>query len=220
MFFWKAKFSLIYGIINFNKEVITMPNKRRSRAEMKRVYMMRRLIALLILVLLVTIIITRCSKKKTNDKETETGSNVQIENQTVGENQVVGNVADPALESGPGLNQSQEDDLNKRLLDEEEKLQKDYETYAVVSLDKDNKAYSFSLKEDYKNLVLDRESEEVKEDFNQFWENFKYKLKESSLSLTEFLEPGIELQILDPSDNTTVILLISDGAEIFDRTGE
>lgn len=195
-----------------------MPNKRRSKAEMKKVYMIRRLVALLILVLLVTLIITRCSKKKT--KESDTGSNVQIENQTVGENQVVGNVADPALESGQGLNQTQEDDLNKRLLDEEENLQKDYETYAVVSLDKDNKAYSFTLKEEYKNLVLDRESEEVKEEFNQFWENFKYKLKESSLSLTEFLEPGIELQILDPTDNTTVILLISDGAEIFDRTGE
>lgn len=180
--------------------------------------MIRRLVALLILVLLVTLIITRCSKKKT--KDSDTGSNVQIENQTVGENQVVGNVADPALESGQGLNQTQEDDLNKRLLDEEENLQKDYETYAVVSLDKDNKAYSFTLKEEYKNLVLDRESEEVKEEFNQFWENFKYKLKESSLSLTEFLEPGIELQILDPTDNTTVILLISDGAEIFDRTGE
>lgn len=195
-----------------------MPNKRRSKAEMKKVYMIRRLVALLILVLLVTLIITRCSKKKT--KDSDTGSNVQIENQTVGENQVVGNVADPALESGQGLNQTQEDDLNKRLLDEEENLQKDYETYAVVSLDKDNKAYSFTLKEEYKNLVLDRESEEVKEEFNQFWENFKYKLKESSLSLTEFLEPGIELQILDPTDNTTVILLISDGAEIFDRTGE
>ncbi len=195
-----------------------MPNKRRSKAEMKKVYMIRRLVALLILVLLVTLIITRCSKKKT--KDSDTGSNVQIENQTVGENQVVGNVADPALESGQGLNQTQEDDLNNRLLDEEENLQKDYETYAVVSLDKDNKAYSFTLKEEYKNLVLDRESEEVKEEFNQFWENFKYKLKESSLSLTEFLEPGIELQILDPTDNTTVILLISDGAEIFDRTGE
>ena len=195
-----------------------MPNKRRSKAEMKKVYMIRRLVALLILVLLVTLIITRCSKKKT--KDSDTGSNVQIENQTVGENQVVGNVADPALESGQGLNQTQEDDLNKRLLDEEENLQKDYETYAVVSLDKDNKAYSFTLKEEYKNLVLDRESEEVKEEFNQFWENFKYKLKESSLSLTEFLEPGIELQILDPTDNTTVILLISDGAEIFVRTGE
>lgn len=195
-----------------------MPNKRRSKAEMKKVYMIRRLVALLILVLLVTLIITRCSKKKT--KESDTGSNVQIENQTVGENQVVGNVADPALESGQGLNHTQEDDLNKRLLDEEENLQKDYETYAVVSLDKDNKAYSFTLKEEYKNLVLNRESEEVKEEFNQFWENFKYKLKESSLSLTEFLEPGIELQILDPTDNTTVILLISDGAEIFDRTGE
>lgn len=195
-----------------------MPNKRRSKAEMKKVYMIRRLVALLILVLLVTLIITRCSKKKT--KDSDTGSNVQIENQTVGENQVVGNVADPALESGQGLNQTQEDDLNKRLIDEEENLQKDYETYAVVSLDKDNKAYSFTLKEEYKNLVLDRESEEVKEEFNQFWENFKYKLKESSLSLTEFLEPGIELQILDPTDNTTVILLISDGAEIFDRTGE
>lgn len=195
-----------------------MPNKRRSKAEMQRIYLMRRLVALLILVLLVTTIISRCSKKKT--KDSDTGSNVQIENQTVGENQVVGNVADPALSPESNLNQTQEDDLNKRLLDEEENLQKDYETYAVVSLDKDNKAYSFTLKEEYKNLVLDRESEEVKEDFNQFWENFKYKLKESSLSLTEFLEPGIELQILDPTDNTTVILLISDGAEIFDRTGE
>lgn len=218
MFFLKANFFLIYGIIKANKEVITMPNKRRSKAEMQRIYRIRRLVALLILVLLVTTIISRCSKKKT--KDSVTGSNVQIENQTVGENQVVGNVADPALENGQGLNQTHEDDLNKRLLDEEENLQKDYETYAVVSLDKDNKAYSFTLKEEYKNLVLDRESEEVKEDFNQFWENFKYKLKESSLSLTEFLEPGIELQILDPTDNTTVILLISDGAEIFDRTGE
>lgn len=195
-----------------------MPNNRRSKAEMKRVYLMRRLVALLVLVLILTTIISRCTKKKDDTKET--GTNNQVENQTVGENQVVGNVTDPALNTDTNLNEAQEDDLNKRLLEEEEKLQKDYETYAVVSLDKDNKAYSFTLKEEYKNLVLDRESEEVKEDFNQFWENFKYKLKESSLSLTEFLEPGIELQILDPSDNTTVILLISDGAEIFDRTGE
>lgn len=195
-----------------------MPNNRRSKAEMKRVYLMRRLVALLVLVLILTTIISRCTKKKDDTKET--GTNTQVENQTVGENQVVGNVTDPALNTDTNLNQAQEDDLNRRLLDEEEKLQKDYETYAVVSLDKDNKAYSFTLKEEYKNLVLDRESEEVKEDFNQFWENFKYKLKESSLSLTEFLEPGIELQILDPTDNTTVILLISDGAEIFDRTGE
>lgn len=195
-----------------------MANKRRSKAEMKRVYLMRRLVALLVLVLIITTIISRCTKKKDDTKET--GTNTQVENQTLGENQVVGNVTDPALNTDTNLNQAQEDDLNKRLLDEEEKLQKDYETYAVVSLDKDNKAYSFTLKEEYKNLVLDRESEEVKEDFNQFWENFKYKLKESSLSLTEFLEPGIEFQILDPSDNTTVILLISDGAEIFDRTGE
>lgn len=195
-----------------------MSNRKKTKAEMKKIYFMRRLVALLVLVLIITLIATRCVKRS-SEKE---GNPNSLENQPIGENQVVGNVNDPNLENPTDLNNNsdEEDDLNRRLAEEETNLQKDYETYAQVTLDKENKAYLFNLKDEYRDLVLNRESEEVKEDFKQFWENFKYKLKESSTNLSEFLEPGIELQILDPIDDATVILMISDGAELFDRTAE
>ncbi|MDO5027774.1 MAG: hypothetical protein Q4E36_00795 [Bacillota bacterium] len=195
-----------------------MTNRKKSKSEMKKIYFMRRLIALLILALIVVLIATRCGKTDSDPKE---NSN-KTQNQILGENQVEGNVSDPNLENQKDQNKSpdQEDNLNQRLEEEEEKLQKDYQTYAEVSLEKENKTYHFSLKDDYKDLVENRENPENQEDFNQFWENFKFKLKESSTKLTEFIEPGIELQVLDPKDKTTVILMISDGAELFDRTSE
>lgn len=191
-----------------------MPNMRKSKSELRQVYIIRRTIAIIVLLVICLLVFFMCNRKKDS---TTANSNNNTNTVTINPEENVNtknNTENKEKETTNNLNAS----LNEVLLSNEKELQTQYQDYATVSYDSENKAFFFTFNDKTKDIVLQRESEEGKEAFKQFWENFKFELKKTSETLSENVEPGIELHVLNPVDNTSVLLLMQDGAEIFDQT--
>lgn len=207
-----------------------MGNRRRSKAEMKRVYFMRRLVAILLIVIIVAVIYTRCSKDDTPENNTgvesttdmnETQPNyVEIDNNT--EPIVPGNIENEDntnIETGAETDNENPDmsgeELTNALEENERKIKEDYEEYADVRYEGVDHTFYFEFNGETEEMVSDREN---RDDFSQFFENFRYDLVKTSETLAETVEPGIKLLVVDPKDDIGTLLLIQDGSVIFDAT--
>lgn len=195
--------------------------RRKSKSNMKQIYLIRRTVALLIIVLILIAIFTKCSNKNNDNTTIENTNRTQISEDNNTEVSVINGVndenhlnqtndhtSDPA--TGEGIDSEDVFELN------EKNLQEEYKEFANV--EHRNGSFFISFKDDSKELVKNREEEEQKEAFKEFWESFKYKVTKSSETLAETVKPGIEFHVLDPAaaDGRTTMLLIKDGSTIFD----
>lgn len=201
-----------------------MSNRRKSKAEMKQVYLIRRVVAILLLILILVTIFTMCGRDEDpiNSNQTQdvpVTTDPEFDNTT--NNQVIVPSEDTNLDNEVDTEADPSGELNSTLMNNEVSLQEEYGEYADVSYDEENDAFNFILKDEYRDLILnqeeasDIESEEVDADF---WENFKTDLITTSETLSENVQPGISLHVLDPADDSTTILLIQDGSELYDLT--
>lgn len=207
-----------------------MSNKRKSRSNMKQIYMIRRLVAVLILIFIVVAIFTKCSGGRDattqGQNETNTTNNtVSVPNENVTqpvESNIIGSEDNTNTTESPDTTDTQDTtEMDANLLEtiqsNEEALQNEYDEYADVNYEDSNKFY-FNLKGETRELVLDKDDSANTEEFEAFWEEFKGNLIKSSETLAETVQPGMELHVLNPRDDTNTILLIQDGSEIYDST--
>lgn len=203
-----------------------MSNNKKSRSNMKQTYMIRRLVAVLILILIVVAIFTRCSNRNDETAETQTelenNTTTTVPNNNVNtpmESSIIGS-EDSEMED-TRLNEFDEEvdaDMDATMESNEEDLQEEYEQHADVNYESDNNAFYFTLEGDSRDLVLNKDDSNSEDEFEAFWESFKEDLIKSSETLSETVQPGIELHVLNPRDDNSTILLIQDGSEIFDST--
>lgn len=205
-----------------------MSNRRKSKAEMKQVYLIRRVVAILLLILILVTIFTMCGRNEDpiNSNQTQdvpVTTDPEFDNTT--NNQVIVPSEETNLDNEVDTDTDSETDpsgeLNSTLMNNEVALQEEYGGYADVSYDEENDAFNFILKDEYRDLILNQEEAsdiESEEEVADFWENFKLDLITTSETLSENVQPGISLHVLDPADDSTTILLIQDGSELYDLT--
>lgn len=167
-----------------------MANYKKSKAEMRKVYMRRRIIALVVLLLIILLIISRCSKSNDKDKNktqqttTTTQTTQTTETQPVevsreneenvppteatgtetknSENTENTETKEPAENEGDENSEtsSNENKNSEATKKMEEELNKYYEEVADVEYSAYNNAYYFDLKNDAKSLYLKKDSTE------------------------------------------------------------
>lgn len=204
-----------------------MSNRRRSKAEMKQVYMIRRIVAALVLILILVAIFTKCGKKEnaleqnqnqtttTNSDFTEVPDSSQVilpseETQPI----------EPTTETDPAQTTEVDPELKSAIEANTQALKEVYDEYADITYNPQNNSYQFNLKGDYKDLVISRGTatgEDLPEELKTFWDTLKEKITTTSENLAETVEPGIELHVIDPEDDAETLLFIKDGSEVFDR---
>ncbi|NLW42456.1 MAG: hypothetical protein GXY89_04895 [Tissierellia bacterium] len=203
-----------------------MSRKRNSKSDMKQVYLIRRVVAVLIIVLILVFIFTRCSNKKNIEEEnvnnntntTQTTNNEpSVPNVVNGVNDEDNLNAPPTdIETEPETTEDEGTDAQDVIATNEKNIQNQYDEHANTEY-RDG-AFYLNFKGDTRTMVTSRLEDEHKENFNEFWESFKYDLIKTSETLAETVEPGIELHVIDPKDDRSTLLLIKDGSVLFDST--
>lgn len=195
--------------------------KRRSKSEMKRVYFMRRTVAVLILILIIAAIYTRCSKPNENEKVNE--NNIQTETNTTDPGYVeVDNPQQTVIPDDNEIDDENPDaegqtDVQTALETNEKHMQEDFQEYGEFRYEEEDHTFYFEFTGDTKDMVINRENSE---EFPQFLENFRYDMIKTSETLAETVEPGIKIHVVEPKDDLGTFLLIQDGTLIYDATTE
>lgn len=203
-----------------------MANKRNSKNNMKQVYLIRRVVAVLIIILIIVGIFTRCSNKKKAEEEkaNQNLNQTQFDNNQVTQPNIVNGITDDnnlneePTEPELGTEVDGQEEIPEVIASNLTNIQNEYKDHTNVEYKKDDNAFYFNFKGDTRTMVTDRDEDNIKEDFNTFWEEFKYDLIKTSETLAETVEPGFELHVVDPKDDRSTILLIKDGSTLFDST--
>lgn len=194
--------------------------RRRSRSEMKRVYFMRRIVAVLILILIIVAIYTRCSKP--SEEEMPNGNHFNIETNTTNPGYVeVDNPQETVVPDNNEIDDENNDvgvtDVQTALETNEQQMQEDFQEYGEFRYEEGDHTFYFEFTGDTKDMVINRENSE---EFPQFLENFRYDMIKVSETLAETVEPGIKVHVVEPKDDLGTFLLIQDGTLIYDATAE
>lgn len=194
-----------------------MANKRNSKNNMKQVYLIRRVVAVLIIILILVAIFTKCSNKKdekTNQNETQVTTNQNTEPNIV--NGITDNtdLNETPLDTNDTNTEGDDNDVPEAIRANEGRIKNEYQEHANVEY-RDN-AFYFDLIGETKDLVLNRNEDDKKEEFKTFWDEFKYNLTKTSETLAETVEPGIEIHVVDPDNSRNTILLIKDGSTLIE----
>ena len=202
-----------------------MPRKRNSKSDMKQIYLIRRVVAVLVIILVLVAIFTKCSNKKNTEAENKNNNQTTTQTTTIplSEPNVVNGITDennlnapPDNETEPVTDGDEGTDAQEVITTNEKNIQNQYDEHANTEY-KDG-AFYLNFKGDTRTMVTSRLEDEYKEKFDEFWEVFKYDLIKTSETLAETVEPGIELHVIDPKDDRSTLLLIKDGSTLFDST--